>query len=182
MSINNLKQSSDESLTDLIHNGLQEENCFDELYARHSTRVLAFLSSRVSSSDLDDIHQQIWVKVWNALKRKPFQGHFRGWVFQISRNSIIDHARQKKNQPSLQVDENIVDSANPLIGMLDEERMTTLEGCLQHLSDLAARVIRARLGGENYDLICRNTNLQVERAHRIFHDAKKQLQQCVKLK
>src|SRR3954451_5371445 len=65
------------------------------MYARYASRMLAFVSSRgVAAHDLDDVAQELWVRVHNGLKARTFSGHFSGWLFQIARNLIVDRARK----------------------------------------------------------------------------------------
>src|SRR5262245_24161416 len=98
--------STDEQLTGLIvcRDSSDEtwqvaRNACEELYVRHARRLLAFLSARVHGSDLEDIHQGIWERVWERLPDGFHGGNFRAWLFQIARNYLIDHSRKRRPQP-----------------------------------------------------------------------------------
>jgi len=152
----------------------------EELYARHARRLLAFLAARVSRSDLEDVHQAVWERVWRHLPSGFRGGNFRAWLYQIARNYLTDMRRKKKPETA---GNSSLELANPAIAtdelVAARERFAILLRCLGDLSDEAASLVRARLAGESYEEICRRTGWKVERAHKMFHQAKHQLQSCI---
>lgn len=75
----------------------QAQRHFEQLYNRHSRLLLAFLSSRVNRSDLEDIHQAVWSRVWQYLPTHFDGQNFRAWLYQIARNYVIQLGRKKKS-------------------------------------------------------------------------------------
>ena len=152
----------------------------EQLYLRHAPRLLAFLAGRVHRSDLEDLHQGVWQRVWQHLPDGFHGGNFRAWLYQIARNSVIDCARKKRLQPlgneAMQLGAR--DSAAENV-LADQERLAILQRCLGLLSAETAGLVKARLSGESYDEICRRLGWKMERAHKLFHQAKTQLQTCV---
>ena len=147
------------------------------LYRRHARLLLAFLAARVKRSDLEDTHQAIWELVWQRLPGGFHGGNFRAWLYRVARNLVIDLARKKR--PEL-YGEQQPDVEGPAGGGPEEaERSAVLRGCLERLPAEWAALVRARLGGESYDEICPRLGLKPERAHKLFHQAKEQLQACV---
>src|SRR4051812_31375664 len=67
------------------------EAAFHLLYDRHARRLLAFLGGRVNRAALDDVHQDVWAKVWQAVSTGFRGGNFRAWLHQIARNVVVDH-------------------------------------------------------------------------------------------
>src|SRR5258705_157078 len=65
---------------------------FAALYEHPSRSLVAFIATRVGRSDVDDTHQAVWLKVWGSLPSRFDGRQFRGWLFQIARNEIIDRA------------------------------------------------------------------------------------------
>ena len=55
----------------------------------------AFLLARVARSEVDDLDQLAWLRVWKSLPDAD-PGPFRAWLFQIARNALIDHSRKSK--------------------------------------------------------------------------------------
>jgi DNA-directed RNA polymerase specialized sigma24 family protein len=63
--------------------------------------------------------------------------------------------------------------------MLARERAEALRRCLEKLEATVVELVRARLAGEDYVAICQKLNLKPARAHKMYHQAKGQLQSCV---
>jgi len=150
------------------------------LYQRHARKLLAFLATRVGKSDLEDVHQEVWERVWQHLPRSFHGGNFRAWLYQITRNYLIDRSRRRQMErleDSRALPETRLRAPEELL--IDQERLDALRQCLQALGEPAAGLVQARLAGESYPDICTRLGLKPERAHRLFHHAKEQLQKCV---
>jgi RNA polymerase sigma factor (sigma-70 family) len=158
------------------------ETAFHTLYDRHAKRLLAFLGGRVNMAMLDDVNQDVWAKVWRSLPTGFRGGNFRAWVHQIARNVVIDQLRKRRSEPLPDegelIDHRQWDSARSI----EADRHDALARCLQKLERANARVadlVRSRAAGESYDAYCRRTGISADRAYRVFHQAKAQLQACV---
>jgi RNA polymerase sigma-70 factor (ECF subfamily) len=158
------------------------EAAFRTLYDRHAKRLIAFLAARVSMSALDDVHQDVWTKVWRAVATGFRGGNFRAWVHQIARNVVIDHLRKRHHEP-LAEDRDVIDQRHwDGTRSVETDRYAALARCLQKLEKANAQVadlVRSRVAGETYEVYCRRTGMTAERAYRAFHLAKVQLQACV---
>jgi RNA polymerase sigma factor (sigma-70 family) len=155
-------------------------DAFGHLYRRHARRLLTFLAARIPQCDLDDLHQDIWQRVWHHLPGQYRGGNFRAWLRQIARNALVDHAR--KRRPEQLPDERALpdpNAASPDTPLVEQERMVALARCLEQLDAVASALVRARLGGEGYHEVCLRLKLTPARAHRLFHEAKGRLQDCV---
>ncbi|MFN4260704.1 MAG: RNA polymerase sigma factor [Gemmataceae bacterium] len=152
-----------------------------ELYHRYARRLLAFLAAQAPSAVLEDLHHAVWVKVWEKTPEHFDGRHFRGWLFAIARHCLIDYQRKPVTPASAeleqQVDPRPADAAEQL---LDEERRRILERCLQGLAPRLSALMRGRLAGEDYAELCETLGLSAAQAHKLFHTAKAQLQECVK--
>jgi len=141
---------------------------FEQLYARHSRLLLAFLSSRVARCNLEDVHQTVWQKVWQHLPGQFKGGNLRAWLYQITRNHLIDLSRKKKPDDSSAAVESAAFTEEPGAALLDNEQKIILQRCLEHLQQEMADIVRSRLAGENYDTICGRMDLAPARAHKLF--------------
>jgi RNA polymerase sigma factor (sigma-70 family) len=160
----------------------QAEAAFRALYDRHAKRLLAFLGGRVGMEMLDDVHQDVWAKVWQAVPTGFHGGNFRAWVHQIARNVIIDSQRKRRSEPLEEEGELIDHRQWDNARSADADRRDALTRCLQKLERTnaqAADLVRSRVAGESYDAFCGRTGVSADKAYRAFHEAKAQLQACV---
>jgi RNA polymerase sigma-70 factor (ECF subfamily) len=152
-----------------------------ELYRRHARRLLAFLAARVPRSDLEDVHQTVWVQVWKHLPGGFDGRNFRAWLYQIARNLVASHFRQRRPQARGAAGEraDTRPSTQPLETLLERERRLLLEKCLARLESRLAELVRGRLAGETYDELCPRLGLTPAQGHKLFHTAKAALHDCV---
>ena len=158
------------------------ESAFRTLYDRHAKRLLAFLGGRVSLAVLDDVHQDVWTKVWQSVPTGFRGGNFRAWVHQIARNVIIDHQRKRRTEPLEEEGELIDHRLGDFTSSAEADRRDALARCLQKLERANSRIadlVRSRVAGESYDVYCRRTGTPADKAYRAFNNAKAQLQACV---
>lgn len=161
----------------------EARQAFEELYRRHSSRLLAFLSSRIHRNDLEDVHQEIWQRIWQRIPTAFRGGNFRVWLFHISRNYVIDVGRKKKSTPMGDADESIVAaSPGPEEKTTTDEQMTVLADCLREINGTAADVLKRRLRGESYSEICSGLSITPASAHKLLFRAKavlsRRMQEC----
>jgi RNA polymerase sigma-70 factor (ECF subfamily) len=156
------------------------QQAFDALYERHARPLLAFLAGRVRRSDLGDVSQVVWQRVWEHLEDKFDGGSFRGWLFQIARNYLIDLSRRKQPVVVEQLPDRTDDKAKrPDEVFLGREQQQLLQRCLERLPAKQAELVRGRLGGEDYEEVGSRLGLTPAQAHKLFHTAKTALQACV---
>ena len=68
-------------------------------------RLLAFIVSRVSNhEDANDILQDVFIKIHQKLDSLKDSKKLKSWIYQITRNSIIDYYRGKKGTKDENVD------------------------------------------------------------------------------
>jgi len=153
---------------------------YDRLYQRHSGRLLAFLASRVEKHDLDDVQQEVWLRVWKALPARFDGKDFRAWIFEIARNLVVDRHRRMK--PDRLPDDDPIPDRRSISSedyLLENERREILARCLDRLPPDVAQVFRARLSGRDYVEICQVGAMTANRAQKLQHQAKKLLKSCV---
>jgi len=177
---------SDEQLCQLVARRDQSpadqtkaRQAFGDLYERHARSLVAFLSTRVTSSNVDDVHQSVWERAWQHLPGSFSGGNFRAWLFQITRNYLIDCSRKHRPGELGEDVELVSQSPGPQELAIEHERMRLLARCLERLEEVASAVVRARLGGDDYTEICGRLRLESHQAHSLFHKAKQQLQHCM---
>lgn len=178
--------ATDEQLADIIQrrddSAVAMQNattCFEKLYERHARLLLAFLASRVRRSDLEDVHQSVWQKIWQYLPSQFHGGSFRGWLYQITRNHLVDLSRKRRPGELAAGHEPVDENSSPDDPLADQERQEILTRCLTKLQDDMAEIVRSRLSGEDYSSICSRMQIKTARAHKLFFQAREQLTGCV---
>ena len=58
-------------------------------------RLLAYIRPRVAAADADDILQDVFVRIHSKMDQLRESQAFTGWVYQITRNAIIDYHRRR---------------------------------------------------------------------------------------
>jgi len=157
----------------------EAQDACQQLYQRYAHLLLAFLASRVPRSDLADVHHDIWVRVWERAPSQFDGQHFRGWLYKVARNHLVDRSRRRQPELAEAPDAWAAAEPEPVEVLLDQERRQLLERCLGRLTGELAELVRGRLAGESYPELSERLKIPPARAHRLFHTAKDQLQSCI---
>ncbi len=80
-----------------------DPEAFAKLYDQYVNQIYRFVYFKVGTrEEAEDIVSEVFLKAWNYLQDKKSVQSFRGLLYQIARNSIIDLYRSKsRNQESL---------------------------------------------------------------------------------
>jgi RNA polymerase sigma-70 factor (ECF subfamily) len=94
---------------------------FKMIWDDFSGKVRSFVNARISDrSSVDDIVQEIFLKIHNNIENLTDESKLSTWIFTIARNTIIDFYRsQKIGQAPLQEDIAGEDDACDSIGLYD---------------------------------------------------------------
>ena len=89
--------SDDAELLERIRNGAADE--FAEIVRRHQSRVFGILHRyERDSHQVEDLAQETFLKVWNALAQFDNRAPFENWISRIATHVAIDHLRRRKRQ------------------------------------------------------------------------------------
>ena len=71
---------------------------FDELYKRHASKVYGYLKKNCwDNTNVDEIHQNIFLKIHSSRKSYDPKYPFTAWMFTIVKTSMIDYFRKIKS-------------------------------------------------------------------------------------
>lgn len=74
-----------------------DESVFNQLVIRHKERVRNIIYITVNNPDcIDDIAQDVFVKVYKNLHHFRFESQFSTWIYRITINKCRDHLRKIK--------------------------------------------------------------------------------------
>ncbi len=106
----------------------QDAEAFGELYSLYHEPIQRFIRFRVSSNEVaDDLTGDVFLKLWQHVKEGRRVTHFRGLLYQIARNTVIDHYRSAKVILALDdVPEHalgLLESDLPYYGHIEKEKL-----------------------------------------------------------
>ncbi len=77
-------------------------NCTEEIWKIYHERLHGFVRSRVGDAHAaDDILQEVFVRIHSGIETLEDCGKIQGWIYQITRNAIIDHYRAQHKMQEL---------------------------------------------------------------------------------
>ena len=111
-----------------------------QLWNDYHSKLHGFIESRVGdASTADDILQEVFVRIHSRIDTLRNANKIRSWIYQITRNAIIDHYRAKKTtqevpetlaaveaEPSDQARREIAGCLVPMIQTLPETYRQTM--------------------------------------------------------
>lgn len=117
-------------------------------------QLLAFIRSRVdNSATAEDILQEVFIKIHQKHATVREEKKLTSWIYQITRNAIIDHYRKQRNgQQIAELDETLPD--------IKEEVPEDLTACLkpfiqqlpEHYRDILEKTTYGNLSQKAYAL------------------------------
>ncbi|HKV46713.1 MAG TPA: sigma-70 family RNA polymerase sigma factor [Candidatus Acidoferrales bacterium] len=94
-----------------------DERAFEQLVRQHQHRVFGLVARVLHrQDDVEDIAQQVFLKVYLSLNRFDQRAAFSTWLYKIAVNECWDHLRKKKVRPLLYESD------------LSEEQVSQLDG------------------------------------------------------
>jgi RNA polymerase sigma-70 factor (ECF subfamily) len=141
-----------------------ETDAFEQLVERHQRLVLGTVARMLgSNSDVDDIAQQVFVRVWKSAKRYVPRAKFTTWLLKITRNLVFNELRRRSRHASvpLQLDQEEEErpvkderAIPPDASLLEEELQQAIEEAIAKLPETQRMaVILRRYDGLTYEEI-----------------------------
>lgn len=117
----------------MIHS--KSRDAFERLYTENLDLVRGLLFNMTGATELDDLTQDVFVKVWRSLPGFSFRSSHRTWIYRIAVHVAIDHLRRRRLSSSTEDVPEPTDSTTPE-GVLDDRRKgSVLQAELLKLSD-----------------------------------------------
>src|SRR5436309_15211822 len=77
---------------------------FESLIERHQALVAGTVARMLgSNSEVEDIAQQVFIRVWRSAGRYVARAKFTTWLLKITRNLVFNEMRRAKRHPHLPV-------------------------------------------------------------------------------
>ena len=106
------------------------------IYTQYCDKVSRFVRSKIHyPNDVEDIVQTVFLKVYSNLdKYDEIKASFSTGIYIITRNTVYDYLKDKRDHPVIELIENTVYSAEePDDSLLNQEALEELARALQKL-------------------------------------------------
>jgi len=138
-----------------------------------------------SSSDVEDIAQQVFIRVWKSARRYVPRAKFTTWLLKITRNLVFNEMRRTKRRPHVSLqsepgaeDPPLKDEMNlaPDASLLESELQQAIEEAIQRLPETQrmALVLR-RYQQLSYEQIAEVLDLSVPAVKSVLFRARTEL-------
>ncbi len=82
---------------DIMNIDTSDEHWLESIWEQYCCRLLGFIRSRVGDdAESEDILQDVFFRIHKNLCCQPMPERFESWIFQVTRNLIIDHYRRQR--------------------------------------------------------------------------------------
>ena len=118
---------------------------FETLIERHQALVAGTVARMLgSNSDVEDISQQVFIRVWKSAGRYVARAKFTTWLLKITRNLVFNEMRRAKRHPHVpvQIDAETEElpikdeaTATPDATLLQAELQRAIESAITELPD-----------------------------------------------
>jgi RNA polymerase sigma-70 factor (ECF subfamily) len=171
--------SSTAALVDLIHRAQRgEEAAQRELIVGYQRRIAGFIYAMTGRSDsVEDIAQQVFIKMIRALDRLQAPSQFESWLFRLARNTCIDHLRRQKLRriflPFGPEHENVPEPP----GSVDTEELDALRHALDQLRPQDRALLALVQEGRSHAEIAQTLKTSIAAVKARLHRAREQLRE-----
>lgn len=178
--------SEDVRLMRLIGSG--DTSALEQLIERHQALVAGTVARMLgSNSDVEDIAQQVFIRVWKSAGRYTPRAKFTTWLLKITRNLVFNELRRWKRRAQVPIQsdadaEEIVlkdeTSPTPDASLLEHELQHAIEDAITQLPETQrmALVLR-RYEQLNYEQIAEVLDLSVPAVKSLLFRARSELRE-----
>ena len=159
---------------------------FEKLLERHQSLVVGTVARMLgSNSDVEDIAQQVFIRVWKSASRYVPRAKFTTWLLKITRNLVFNELRRAKRRAHapLQTEPNVEemqlkDEGNPSpdASLLELELQEAIEKAIGELPETQRMALVLRRYEEfSYEQIADVLNLSVPAVKSVLFRARTEL-------
>src|SRR5438067_11803012 len=137
------EDAEDIRLMQLVSGG--DTSAFEKLIERHQSLVAGTVARMLgSNSDVEDIAQQVFIRLWKSARRYVPRAKFTTWLLKITRNLVFNEMRHTKRRAHVPLqsepgaeDPPVKDEMNlaPDASLLETELQRTIEEAILQLPE-----------------------------------------------
>lgn len=114
---------------------MNKQDC-EFIYTQYCDKVFGFVRSKIyNQTEAEDIVQTVFLKVYSNLDQyDETKASLSTWIYTITRNTVYDYLKEKRDHPVLELIDNTPDSAEePDDSLLNQEALEELACALEKL-------------------------------------------------
>lgn len=168
--------------------GQGDMDAFAKLVERHQTLVLGTVARMLgSNSDVEDVAQQVFIRVWKSAGRYVARAKFTTWLLKITRNLVFNEMRRSKRRAlvPLQFDPDSEELplpdeqvSTPDAAALETELQKAIDDAIAQLPETQRlAVILRRYEEMSYDQIAEVLDLSVPAVKSVLFRARTELRE-----
>ena len=178
------EDAEDIRLMQLVSGG--DTSAFEKLIERHQSLVAGTVARMLgSNSDVEDIAQQVFIRVWKSARRYVPRAKFTTWLLKITRNLVFNELRRSKRHSFIPLQSDpgaeefpLKDEKNPPpdASLLETELQQAIEDAIMQLpeSQRMALILR-RYEQLSYEEIAEILDLSVPAVKSVLFRARTEL-------
>src|SRR5437762_6620995 len=146
------EDADDVRLMQLIGRG--DTIALEQLIEKHQALVAGTVARMLgSNSDVEDIAQQVFVRVWKSAKRYVPRAKFTTWLLKITRNLVFNELRRRSRHSQLPLHVESEEEERPIrderatapdASLLEQELQCAIETAMAQLPETQRMVVALR--------------------------------------
>lgn len=92
-----------------------------------ASRLRPFVARQVPATEVDDVLQDVFVRIQRGLASLRDEERFTSWLFQVARSSVAEHVRGKARHPIADAD---IELPSEIVDEDDREASRSLSACV----------------------------------------------------
>jgi RNA polymerase sigma-70 factor (ECF subfamily) len=168
--------------------GHGDTSAFEQLIERHQALVAGTVARMLgSNSEVEDIAQQVFIRVWKSASRYTPRAKFTTWLLKITRNLVFNELRRSKRRAQVPMQSDVEAQEIPLkdetspapdASLLEHELQEAIEDAITQLPDTQrmALVLR-RYEQLSYEQIAEILDLSVPAVKSLLFRARSELRE-----
>ncbi|MCK5883307.1 MAG: RNA polymerase sigma factor [Bacteriovoracaceae bacterium] len=172
------KKYSDQQLMEKV--SAEDRQAFSVLFDRYKGKVVSYLYYQCKDQSIaEELAQEAFLRVYRFRESYDPQKNFKGWLFTIARNLMMDHFRKKSEVQlgegvveNTTIDENIDGSEIILIGKADRQ---ILKEALEKLPATQNEALSLWMEELSYEEMAHIMRKSAQAVKNLVHRARKNL-------
>jgi RNA polymerase sigma-70 factor (ECF subfamily) len=168
-----------------------DDRAFEQLVERHQRLVVGTVGRMLgTSSDAEDIAQQVFVRIWKNAKRYEPRAKFTTWLLKITRNLVFNELRRRSRHPQVPLQSESEEEERPLkddhaiapdASLLDQELRGAVDAAIANLPETQRMAVILRRYEElSYEEIAEALDQSVSAVKSLLFRARTELRENLK--